>query len=95
MVFDYPYLRDMTLAYPDDFAGVQDLSLADSPAASGTLWGENAAVGPDRLSGKGNVWFVGDGSADPDDLSAFASAGCMETGTMPYERLKLVTFNCP
>ena len=95
MVFEYPYLRDMTLAYPDDFVGVQDLSLADSPAASGTLWGENVAVGPDRLSGKGNVWFVGDGSADPDDLSAFASAGCTETGTMPYQRLKLVTFNCP
>ncbi|MET3175376.1 UNVERIFIED_ORG: mannosyltransferase [Arthrobacter sp. UYCu721] len=95
LVFEYPYLRDVTLAYPDDFSGVQDLSLADSPAASGTLWGENAAVGPDRLSGKGNVWFVGDGSADPDDLSAFASAGCTETGTMPYERLKLVTFNCP
>lgn len=95
MVFEHAYLRDMTLAYPDDFSGVQDLSLADSPAASGTLWGENAAVTPERLSGKGSVWFVGDGSPEPDDLSAFASAGCMETRTMPYERLKLVIFNCP
>ncbi len=95
MVFEFAFLRDMTLAYPDDFSGVQDLSLADSPAASGTLWGENAPVGPDGLSGKGIVWFVGDGSADPDDLSAFTAAGCTEIGTTPYQRVKLVAFNCP
>lgn len=94
MVFEHPFLRDMALAYPDDFTGVQDLSLAESPATSGTLWGTNAPVTPEELSGKGMVWFVGDGSADPDDLSAFASARCTETKTMPYERVKVVVFNC-
>jgi mannosyltransferase len=94
MVFEHPFLRDMALAYPDDFTGVRDLSLAESPATSGTLWGTNAPVTPEELSGTGMVWFVGDGSADPDDLSAFASARCTETKTMPYERVKLVVFNC-
>ncbi len=95
MVFEHAHLRDMILAYPDDFSGVQDLTLASSPAASGTLWGTNGAVAPEKLSGQGNVWFVGDGSADPDDLSAFTAAGCTEIRTLPYERLKLVVFNCP
>ncbi|WP_156642284.1 glycosyltransferase family 39 protein [Arthrobacter sp. B6] len=94
MVFEHAYLRDMTLAYPDDFRNVQDLSLAVSPAESGTLWGENAAVTPAQLSGKGNVWFIGDASDAPDDLSAFASAGCTETQSLMYARMHIVAFAC-
>ena len=53
VVFGAPYLRDMVLAYPDDFAGIADLSLAASPATSGSLWGVDAPVAPDQLTGKG------------------------------------------
>lgn len=95
MVFEHDYLRDMTLAYPDDFRNVQDLSVLESPAESGTLWGENAAITPEKLSGKGNVWFVGDAADAPDDLSAFASAGCTETQDLPFERMHIVAFRCP
>jgi mannosyltransferase len=95
MVFEHDYLRDMTLAYPDDFRNVQDLSLLESPAESGTLWGENAGMTPEKLSGKGNVWFVGDASDAPDDLTAFESAGCTETQDLPFERMHIVAFRCP
>ena len=95
MVFEHAYLRDMTLAYPDDFRNVQDLSLLESPAESGTLWGENAGITPEKLTGKGNVWFVGDAADAPDDLSAFASAGCTETRDLPFQRMHIVAFTCP
>ena len=95
MVFEHDYLRDMTIAYPDDFKNVRDLSLAKSPAESGTLWGENEAVTPEELSGKGTVWFIGDAGDAPDDLSAFASAGCTETQNQDYERMHIVEFACP
>ncbi|MCU1516684.1 MAG: hypothetical protein JWQ75_1405 [Pseudarthrobacter sp.] len=95
ILFEHPYLRDMVLAYPEDFEAVQDLSLARSPAESGTLWGENADVAPEKLSGKGNVWFVGDASEAPDDLSAFSAAGCAETETLSYQRMHIVAFACP
>jgi mannosyltransferase len=39
--------RDTVLVSPDDFAGLRDIALVDSPAASGTLKGEEA--GPDRI----------------------------------------------
>ena len=95
MVFEHDYLRDMTIAYPDDFKNVRDLSLARSPAESGTLWGENEAVTPEELSGTGTVWFIGDAGDTPDDLSAFASAGCTETQNQAYERMHIVAFACP
>lgn len=95
LVFEHDYLRDMTLAYPDDFKKVQDLSLAGSPAETGTLWGKNTDVTPEKLAGKGNVWFIGDASDAPDDLAAFASAGCMETQELPYVRMHIVAFTCP
>ncbi|MFD7107184.1 hypothetical protein [Streptomyces celluloflavus] len=39
--------RDTALVSPGDFAGLQDIALADSPVASGTLKGEEA--GPDQI----------------------------------------------
>ncbi|MEU1409312.1 hypothetical protein ABZ471_45010 [Streptomyces sp. NPDC005728] len=39
--------RDTALVSPDDFAGLRDISLAESPVESGTLKGEEA--GPNRI----------------------------------------------
>ncbi|WP_172387236.1 glycosyltransferase family 39 protein [Streptomyces sp. MNP-20] len=39
--------RDTALVSPEDFAGLQDIALADSPVASGTLEGKEA--GPDQI----------------------------------------------
>ncbi|MEU9321515.1 hypothetical protein [Streptomyces sp. NPDC048295] len=39
--------RDTALVSPDDFAGLRDIALTESPAASGTLKGKEA--GPDRI----------------------------------------------
>ncbi|MFC8094965.1 glycosyltransferase family 39 protein [Streptomyces sp. NPDC057301] len=39
--------RDSALVSPDDFAGLRDVALAEGPAVSGTLKGEEA--GPDRI----------------------------------------------
>ena len=94
MVFDEPYLRDMVLAYPDGFAGMEDLSLEEDPAESGTLWGEDAPVEAAELEGRGNVLFVGLGGGTPHDLSAFAAAKCTETRGQPFQRLVLISFAC-
>jgi mannosyltransferase len=94
IVYLHPHLRDMALAYPEDFDGVKDLSLQESPEDSGTLWGENRAVSAEQLAGQGEVWFVGDGKGAPNDLSAFAAAGCAETRTLPYQRVTMVVFDC-
>jgi len=95
IVFEHPYLRDMTLAYPEDFRNVEDLSLAGTPAATGTLWGENAVVTPEDLSGKGKVWFVGDTNDGPDDVTAFVSAGCTGLEKLDYARMHIFAFACP
>ncbi|MFE6163823.1 hypothetical protein ACFQ7F_33460 [Streptomyces sp. NPDC056486] len=42
--------RDTALVSPDDFAGLRDIALAVSPAASGTLKGEEAAPGRIRTA---------------------------------------------
>ncbi|ARZ69840.1 hypothetical protein SMD11_4232 [Streptomyces albireticuli] len=57
--------RRVALAYPRDFTGLRDLTLARSPAASGTLFGEEVTAGAlrDRLAGlpRGSrVWVVQD-----------------------------------
>lgn len=95
MVFGEPYLRDMVLAYPADFAGIADLSLAASPAVSGSLWGVDVQVSPDMLTGKGKVLFVGPGGGLPSDTSAFGAAGCRESANQPFQRLVLISFDCP
>lgn len=95
VVYLYPELRDMALAYPDDFRLIADLSLAESPADSGTLWGKNAAVTAEQLRGRGDVWFVGAGAGAPNDLSAFESAGCHQTRNMSFQRMALVSYTCP
>ena len=94
-VYAYPELRDMALAYPEDFRLVTDLSLAETPADSGTLWGKNAAVTAERLRGRGDVWFVGYGGGAPNDLSAFESAGCRQTRNLVFQRMTLVSYTCP
>jgi mannosyltransferase len=94
MVFGEPYLRDMVLAYPERFDGIQDLSLEETPAESGTLWGLDAPVTAAELSGRGEVLFVGLGNAAPSDLSAFTAAQCRETGNQPFQRLVLISFAC-
>ena len=94
MVFGEPYLRDMVLAYPERFDGIQDLSLEETPAESGTLWGLDAPVTAAELSGRGEVLFVGLGNAAPSDLSAFTAAQCRETGNRPFQRLVLISFTC-
>ncbi len=85
----------MTLAYPEDFRNVEDLSLAGTPAATGTLWGENSVVTPEDLSGKGKVWFVGDTNDGPDDVTAFVSAGCTGLEKLDYARMHIFAFACP
>lgn len=94
IVYLHPHLRDMALAYPEDFGGFQDLSLEESPGESGTLWGENTTVPPEKLSGRGQVWFVGDGQGAANDLSAFTAAACSITETRTYQRVTLVAFDC-
>ncbi|WP_424893350.1 glycosyltransferase family 39 protein [Streptomyces sp. XH2] len=59
------YERRVALAYPRGFAGLHDLTLKRSPAASGTLFGEEvtAAALRDRLArlpSGSRVWVVGD-----------------------------------
>lgn len=94
VVYLHPHLRDMALAYPEDFRSFEDLSLHRSPRESGTLWGENVPVTAQQVSGRGEVWFVSDGNKAPLDLSAFTSAGCLEARKLPYQRLTLVAFDC-
>jgi mannosyltransferase len=94
-VYAYPELADMALAYPEDFRLITNLSLAESPAESGTLWGRNAPVTAERLRGRGDVWFVGAGGGVPNDLSAFESAGCRQTRNLPFERMALISYTCP
>ncbi|MBT2387812.1 glycosyltransferase family 39 protein [Streptomyces sp. ISL-11] len=57
--------RRTALAYPGDFAGLRDLTLKRSPAASGTLFGQEVSAGElrARLAGLGpheRVWVVRD-----------------------------------
>lgn len=94
LVFGEPYLRDMVLAYPESFTSMEDLSLEESPAESGTLWGVDAPVAPIKLAGRGDVLFVGLGNGTPNDLSAFAAAGCRETRNQPFQRMVLISFSC-
>ncbi|MGK5731584.1 glycosyltransferase family 39 protein, partial [Streptomyces sp. URMC 124] len=59
------YERRVALAYPRDFTGLRDLTLKRSPAASGTLFGQEVttAVLRDRLArlpSGSRVWVVGD-----------------------------------
>ncbi|WKU45110.1 glycosyltransferase family 39 protein [Streptomyces sp. VNUA116] len=59
------YERRVALAYPRGFTGLHDLTLKRSPAASGTLFGEEVttAVLRDRLArlpSGSRVWVVGD-----------------------------------
>jgi mannosyltransferase len=95
IVYLHPELRDMALAYPQDFRLITDLSLAESPAASGTLWGKNGAVTADQLRARGNVWFVGAGSGAPNDLSVFEAAGCQQTRNLTFQRMALISYTCP
>jgi mannosyltransferase len=94
-VYAYPELADMTLAYPEDFRLIPNLSLAESPADSGTLWGKNAPVTAEQLRGRGDVWFVGAGGGAPNDLSAFESAGCRQTRYLSFQRMALISYTCP
>ncbi|MGW1073201.1 glycosyltransferase family 39 protein [Streptomyces sp. NPDC002537] len=59
------YERRVALAYPRDFTGLHDLTLKRSPAASGTLFGEEVTVGElrarlARLPAAARVWVVAD-----------------------------------
>jgi mannosyltransferase len=94
VVYQHPEQRDPAIAYPEAFAGVKDLSLDSSAAASGTLWGSNKAVSKQQLTGRGDVFFVGAGGDDHPDLSAFAAAGCLEGDRLHSERLLLVSYTC-
>ncbi|POX36408.1 hypothetical protein C3486_33735 [Streptomyces sp. Ru73] len=60
-VFYVPaYARRVGLAYPERFAGLRDLTLGTSGAASGTLYGRDAPlpVIRARLARAGRVWLV-------------------------------------
>ncbi|MFI1253240.1 glycosyltransferase family 39 protein [Streptomyces netropsis] len=57
--------RRVALAYPQDFTGLRDLTLKRSPAASGTLFGEEVPAAElrarlARLPASGRVWVVAD-----------------------------------
>ncbi|MFH8790801.1 glycosyltransferase family 39 protein [Streptomyces roseoverticillatus] len=59
------YERRVALAYPRDFTGLHDLTLKRSPAASGTLFGEEVTTAAlrdrlARLPSGSRVWVVGD-----------------------------------
>jgi mannosyltransferase len=95
VVFQNPELRDMALAYPEAFTSITDISLAETPADSGTLWGTNAKLSAEQLSGRGEVWFVGPGGGAPSDLAAFDTAGCVQTRKMTFQRVLLISYNCP
>ncbi|MFI8944521.1 glycosyltransferase family 39 protein [Streptomyces syringium] len=60
--------RRVALAYPRDFTGLRDLTLKRSPAASGTLFGEEVPAAElrarlARLPASGRVWVVSDTNA--------------------------------
>ncbi|MFC5722694.1 glycosyltransferase family 39 protein [Streptomyces gamaensis] len=62
------YERRVSLAYPEDFAGLRDVGLRRSPAASGTLYGEDVAPAEladqlARLDARQRLWVVWDTSA--------------------------------
>ncbi|MBB4892118.1 mannosyltransferase [Streptomyces olivoverticillatus] len=59
------YERRISLFYPEDFDGLRDLTLKRSPAASGTLFGEEVTAGELRarlaaLSPRERLWVVWD-----------------------------------
>ncbi len=59
------YERRISLAYPREFAGLRDLTLERSPAASGTLFGQETGTRTlrerlGRLSARDRVWVVWD-----------------------------------
>lgn len=94
VVYQHAEQRDPSIAYPDAFAGVRDLSLGSNGAASGTLWGVNSPVSQEQLKGRGRVLFIGAGGVDRPDLSAFRAAGCVEDELRNSERLLLVSYTC-
>ena len=53
-------LRAVRIAYPDAFGEMPDVTLAASPATSGTLWGTSAdlVASVDRLEGVDVVWLI-------------------------------------
>lgn len=95
VVYERPDLRDVSIAYPSAFTPLTDLSLAASPAESGTLWGTNKEVTAAELSGRGHVWFVGAGGGLVPDLKAFNDAGCSSTEVKRSQRVLLLSYNCP
>lgn len=95
VVYETPESRDPSLAYPEAFARLTDLSLVSSPAGSGTLWGVNKAVPAEDLSHRGTVYFIGTGSASVPDLGAFEKAKCTQTKSIVMERLRFLSYNCP
>jgi len=92
-VYGRPENRQASMAYPQDFVGVKDLSLAASPTDSGTLWGVNRTVPSAEL--RGTVVFVGDGGQKPSAAGGFAQAGCRQVREISTQRLHFVEFHCP
>lgn len=93
VVYGRPENRQASMAYPQDFTGVKDLSLASSPAESGTLWGVNRSVPASELHG--TVLYVGDGGQQPSQAGTFAQAGCRQVRVIDAQRLHFAEFRCP
>lgn len=94
VVYERPEERDPSLAYPQAFSRLTDLSLASSPADSGTLWGVNKPVTATDLQHRGEVYFIGSRAASTPDLGAFQQAGCTQTKSIVMERLRLLSYDC-
>lgn len=98
VVFEAPKNRRVWLGYPEEFATLQDISLAESAQESGTIWGVNVPTDDIDLSGKGKVIYLADDSDTTGLTKAkphFASEGCKLLVEDNSERLTLAVFQCP
>ena len=95
-------LRDMSAAYPEAFAVLDDLSLAESPIASDTLHGVEATASelPDRIAGRERIWLItGDFVAlsavaeDQDDVKLAAlGAGYRQVGQADVPAFRILRY---
>lgn len=81
--------RAIGVAYPDAFAGLADLTLRVSAAASGTLWGVDDRIEPGELAGLDAVWVIG---ADDRWTNELELAGFARTAVWHELELEIVRY---
>ena len=82
--------RELAIAYPRAFAGLRDLTLRETPAASGTLWGVSDTLeeAEPRLAGVDRLWVLYSDSTETitPDLRRLTDLGFTTTLTRSWSQ---------